>query len=98
MSAFLPAAGGGRGLVGERRRTAVAVAAGARAARHAGRAAAAAVGPRARARRPPVLRMFAPYRGRLGVVLGLIVISSVLSMLSPFLLRACSTRASSTTG
>ena len=35
-----------------------------------------------------IARMFKPYRVRLGAVLGLIVLSSLLSMLSPFLLRA----------
>jgi ATP-binding cassette subfamily B protein len=35
-----------------------------------------------------ILRLFSPYRGRLAVVLGLIVIASGLSMISPFLLRA----------
>ena len=35
-----------------------------------------------------ILRLFAPYRARLSVVLGLIVLSSVLNGISPFLLRA----------
>ncbi len=35
-----------------------------------------------------ILRLFAPYRGRLGLVLGLIILSSGLSMISPFLLVA----------
>jgi ATP-binding cassette subfamily B protein len=35
-----------------------------------------------------IMRLFAPYRGRLGVVLGLILVSSGLSMISPFLLVA----------
>jgi ATP-binding cassette subfamily B protein len=34
-----------------------------------------------------VLRLFAPYRGRLAAVLGLIVVAAGLGMLSPFLLR-----------
>ena len=34
-----------------------------------------------------VLRLFRPYRGRLAAVLGLIVVSAGISMLSPFLLR-----------
>ncbi len=34
-----------------------------------------------------ILRLFAPYRGRLGAVIVLIVISSGLSMLNPFLLK-----------
>ena len=34
-----------------------------------------------------ILRLFRPYRGRLGAVLGLIVVSSGISMLNPFLLR-----------
>src|SRR4051812_1688786 len=34
------------------------------------------------------MRLFRPYRARLGLVLGLIVISALLSMVSPFLLRA----------
>ena len=35
-----------------------------------------------------IMRLFAPYRGRLGLVLGLILFSSGLSMISPFLLVA----------
>jgi ATP-binding cassette subfamily B protein len=35
-----------------------------------------------------IVRLFAPYRARLSVVLGLIVLSSVLNGISPFLLRA----------
>jgi ATP-binding cassette subfamily B protein len=35
-----------------------------------------------------ILGLFAPYRWRLGMVLGLIVVSSGISMISPFLLRA----------
>jgi ATP-binding cassette subfamily B protein len=35
-----------------------------------------------------ILRLFAPYRGRLAAVTGLIVVSSGLSMLNPFLLKA----------
>jgi ATP-binding cassette subfamily B protein len=35
-----------------------------------------------------ILRLFAPYKARLSVVLGLIVLSSVLNGISPFLLRA----------
>ncbi len=35
-----------------------------------------------------IIALFAPYRGRLAAVLGLIVFSAGLSMLSPFLLRA----------
>jgi ATP-binding cassette subfamily B protein len=35
-----------------------------------------------------IIRLFAPYRARLGGVLALIVLSSGLSMISPFLLRA----------
>jgi ATP-binding cassette subfamily B protein len=35
-----------------------------------------------------IMRLFAPYRGRLGLVLGLIILSSGLSMISPFLLVA----------
>ena len=35
-----------------------------------------------------IARLFAPYRARLAAVLGLIVLSSGLSMISPFLLRA----------
>jgi len=34
-----------------------------------------------------VARLFTPYRGRLTAVLGLIVVSASLGMLSPFLLR-----------
>ena len=34
-----------------------------------------------------ILRLFRPYRGRLGVVIGLITLSSGISMISPFLLR-----------
>src|SRR5689334_18662542 len=34
-----------------------------------------------------IVRLFRPYRGRLGLVLGLIVFSALLSMASPFLLR-----------
>ena len=40
-----------------------------------------------------ILRLFAPYRGRLGLVLGLILLSSGLSMISPFLLVAVLDRA-----
>ncbi len=43
------------------------------------------VEPAVRAR---ILRLFVPYRRRLGVVIGLIVLSAGLSALSPFLLRA----------
>jgi ATP-binding cassette subfamily B protein len=35
-----------------------------------------------------ILRLFAPYKGRLGAAIGLIVFSAGLSMVSPFLLRA----------
>src|SRR5579863_4045949 len=35
-----------------------------------------------------ILRLFRPYRGRLGVVIALITVSSGISMISPFLLRA----------
>ena len=35
-----------------------------------------------------VLRLFVPYRLRLGSVIGLIVFSAGLSMISPFLLRS----------
>jgi ATP-binding cassette subfamily B protein len=35
-----------------------------------------------------IVRLFSPYRAKLTVVLGLIVVSSVLSAISPFLLRA----------
>src|SRR3954454_10167334 len=35
-----------------------------------------------------ILRLFRPYRGRLGTVLGLIGISALLGVASPFLLRA----------
>ena len=34
-----------------------------------------------------IVRLFRPYRGRLGIVLFLIAISAILSMISPFLLR-----------
>ncbi|HEX3802994.1 MAG TPA: ABC transporter ATP-binding protein [Solirubrobacteraceae bacterium] len=34
-----------------------------------------------------ILRLFRPYRGRLGVVLAMIIVSSGISLLSPFLLR-----------
>jgi ATP-binding cassette subfamily B protein len=40
-----------------------------------------------------IMRLFAPYRGRLGLVLGLILLSSGLSMISPFLLVAVLDRA-----
>ncbi len=42
-------------------------------------------------------RLFIPYRLRLGLLLGLIVLGSILSVASPFLLREASTRASSNT-
>jgi ATP-binding cassette, subfamily B, bacterial len=43
----------------------------------------------ARARdRARIMRLFAPYRARLAAVIGLIVFSSGISMISPFLLRA----------
>ena len=48
------------------------------------------VEPAVRAR---ILRLFVPYRRRLGVVIGLIVLSAGLSALSPFLLRAVLDRA-----
>ena len=35
-----------------------------------------------------ILRLFRPYRARLGSVIGLIVVSSMIAMISPFLLRA----------
>jgi ATP-binding cassette subfamily B protein len=35
-----------------------------------------------------ILKLFRPYRARLGAVTGLIVVSSIISMLSPFLLRS----------
>ena len=40
-----------------------------------------------------IMRLFAPYRGRLGLVLALILFSSGLSMISPFLLVAVLDRA-----
>ena len=45
-----------------------------------------------------VARLFAPYRRRLGVLLALIFLAAGLGVISPFLLRACSTpRSRSTT-
>src|SRR5438309_11798353 len=35
-----------------------------------------------------ILRLFRPYRARLGVVIGLIIVSSAIAMIAPFLLRA----------